>query len=119
MSSAGNTSSTTRPDTSTTTTDTTVTTTSTDPKDAKAVAGIFGLLAGVGLFSLIFFLFFHIGAGYLSYQKYGSMFWAVIDFLFAYFYYPYYAFFLAKDVPPQPMLGGRKGLRKTLLKRRG
>jgi hypothetical protein len=99
-------------DTSTTTTDTTTTTT-TDPNAGKAVAGVFGVLAGVGIFSLLFLLFFHIGAGYLSYQKYGSMFWAVIDFLFAYFYYPYYAFFLAKDVPPQTMFGGRK------LKRRG
>jgi len=109
---------TTTPDTSTTTTDTTVTTTTTDPNAAKAAAGVFGLFAGIGLFSLLFLLFFHIGAGYLSYQKYGSMFWAVIDFLFAYFYYPYYAFFLAKDVPPQPMFGGRKPLRKSLLKRR-
>ena len=105
---------TTTPDTSTTTTDTVTTTTT----DGKAVAGVFGILAGVGIFSLLFLLFFHIGAGYLSYQKYGSMFWAVIDFLFAYFYYPYYAFFLAKDVPPQPMFGGRKLLRKSLLKRR-
>jgi len=109
---------TTTPDTSTTTTDTTVTTTTTDPNAAKAAAGVFGLFAGIGIFSLLFLLFFHIGAGYLSYQKYGSMFWAVIDFLFAYFYYPYYAFFLAKDVPPQPMFGGRKLLRKSLLKRR-
>ena len=114
MSSAGNSSSTTTPDTSSTTT----TTTTTDAKDAKAVAGIFGLFAGIGLFYLIFFLIFHIGAGYLSYQKYGSMLWAVLDFLFPYFYYPYYAFFLAKDMPPQTMLGGRKGLSKSLLKRR-
>lgn len=118
MSSAGNTSSTTTPDTSTTTSNTSSTTTTTDAKDAKAVAGIFGLFAGIGLFSLIFFLIFHIGAGYLSYQKYGSMLWAVLDFLFPYFYYPYYAFFLAKDMPPQTMLGGRKGLSKSLLKRR-
>lgn len=108
---------TTTPETSTTTTDT-VTTTTTDPNAAKAAAGVFGLFAGIGIFSLIFFLIFHIGAGYLSYQKYGSMMWAVLDFLFAYFYYPYYAFFLAKDVPPQPMFGGRKPLRKSLLKRR-
>ena len=114
MSSAGNTSSTTTPDTSSTTT----TTTTADAATAKSAAGIFGLFAGVGLFSLIFFLLFHIGAGYLSYQKYGSMLWAVLDFLFPYFYYPYYAFFLAKDMPPQTMLGGRKGLSKSLLKRR-
>ena len=109
---------TTTPDTSTTTTDTTVTTTTTDPNAAKAAAGVFGLFAGIGIFSLIFFLIFHIGAGYLSYQKYGSMLWAVLDFLFPYFYYPYYAFFLAKDMPPQTMFGGRKGLSKSLLKRR-
>jgi hypothetical protein len=96
-------------ETSTTTTDTTTTTTT----DGKAVAGVFGLFAGIGLFSLLFLLFFHIGAGYLSYQKYGSMFWAVIDFLFAYFYYPYYSFFLAKDVPPQPMFGGRRLKRRA------
>jgi hypothetical protein len=114
MSTAGSTT----PDTSTTTTDTTVTTTTTDPNAAKAAAGVFGLFAGIGIFSLIFFLIFHIGAGYLSYQKYGSMLWAVLDFLFPYFYYPYYAFFLAKDMPPQTMFGGRKGLSKSLLKRR-
>ena len=96
-------------ETSTTTTDTTTTTTT----DGKAVAGVFGLFAGIGLFSLLFLLFFHIGAGYLSYQKYGSMFWAVIDFLFAYFYYPYYSFFLAKDVPPQTMFGGRRLKRRA------
>lgn len=108
MSSAGNTSSTTTPDTSTTTT-----TTTTDPNAGKAVAGVFGLFAGIGLFSLIFFLLFHIGAGYLSYQKYGSMLWAILDFLFPYFYYPYYAFFLAKDMPPQTMFGGRRLKRRA------
>ena len=101
------------PETPTTTPNTSSTTTTTDPKDAKAVAGIFGLFAGVGLFSLIFFLLFHIGAGYLSYQKYGSMLWAVLDFLFPYFYYPYYAFFLAKDMPPQTMFGGRRFKRRA------
>jgi hypothetical protein len=99
-------------ETSTTTTDTTTTTT-TDPNAAKAAAGVFGLFAGVGLFSLLFLLFFHIGAGYLSYQKYGSMMWAVLDFIFAYFYYPYYSFFLAKDVPPQTIFGGRRLKRRA------
>jgi hypothetical protein len=54
-----------------------------------------------------------VGAGYLSYQKYGSMAWAFLDFLFAYFYYPYYAFFLAKEASPSPMMpamiGGKRG----------
>jgi hypothetical protein len=69
------------------------------------VVGVFGVIAMIGLF---FLLFFHIGAGYLSYQKYASIPWAVVDFFFAYFYYPYYAFFLASDPSPQPMgmIGG-------------
>ena len=72
---------------------------------ASGLMGVFGVLA---LIPLLFLLFFHLGAGYLSYQKYGSMLWAVVDFIFAYFYYPYYAFFLASDPSPQPMgmLGG-------------
>ncbi len=100
------------PETPTTST-TTSSTTTTDAATAKSAAGIFGLFAGVGLFSLVFFLLFHIGAGYLSYQKYGSMLWAVLDFLFPYFYYPYYAFFLAKDMPPQTMFGGRRLKRRA------
>jgi hypothetical protein len=61
---------------------------------------------------------FHIGAGYLSYQKYGSLGWAFLDFLFAYFYYPYYAFFLAKDPgPSMGMMGGKRGgFLKTIAK---
>jgi hypothetical protein len=101
----------------TTTTDTPpATTATTTTTDGKAPAGFWAILGGaafVGIFSLIFFLAFHIGAGYLSYQKYGSMMWAVLDFIFAYFYYPYYAFFLAKDVPPQTMFGGRRLKRRA------
>jgi hypothetical protein len=96
-----------------TTTEETTTTTTTDGKPPAGFWAALGGAAFVGIFSLIFFLAFHIGAGYLSYQKYGSMMWAVIDFIFAYFYYPYYAFFLAKDVPPQPMFGGRKLKRRA------
>lgn len=64
---------------------------------------------------LIFLIAFHVGAGYLSFQKYGNIAWAFLDFLFAYFYYPYYAFFLAKDPGPSVgMIGGRKPLAKVL-----
>lgn len=72
---------------------------------AAGAVGVFGVLT---MLSIFFLLFFHIGAGYLSYQKYGSMLWAIVNFIFAYFYYPYYAFFLAKDPSPQPlgMIGG-------------
>jgi uncharacterized RDD family membrane protein YckC len=67
--------------------------------------GVFSILL---LFPIFLFLTFHIGAGYLSYQKYGSFLWAIVDFIFAYFYYPYYAFFLASEPSPQSMMGGRK-----------
>jgi hypothetical protein len=71
--------------------------------------GAFGVLA---LIPLIFLFAFHLGAAYLSYQKFGSMLWAVVDFIFAYFYYPYYAFFLASTptaaapMTPAAMVGG-------------
>ena len=87
------------------------------PTPVQVVSG-WGPLAGLALIPLLFFLAFHIGAGYLSYQKYGSGFWAFIDFIFAYLYYPYYAFFLAKDPAPAPvsMVGGRSGIGKLLKK---
>jgi uncharacterized RDD family membrane protein YckC len=74
------------------------------------------LMSGFAIIPLVLFLAFHFGAGYLSYQKYGSFGWAFLDFIFAYFYYPYYAFFLAKDPgPSMGMIGGRKSLAKALL----
>jgi hypothetical protein len=65
-----------------------------------------------GLFVILFVVFiimFHFGAAYLSYQKYGSILWSILDFFFAGFYYPFYAFFLAKDPGPYAgMMGGRR-----------
>lgn len=75
----------------------------------------------------IFALVFHLGASYLSYKTYGSIGWAVLDFFFAVFYYPYYAFFLAGKggeapsaesasvLPPAVQSAGRR-LRKMLKK---
>lgn len=85
-----------------------------------AAAGAVGIFGFVTIISLFFLLFFHVGAGYLSYQKYGSMLWAIVDFIFAYFYYPYYAFFLASDPSPQPMgmMGGMAKLFKGGKRRR-
>ncbi len=77
----------------------------------------FGVLGSVFVLIPIFLLIaFHTGAGYLSYQKYGNLGWAFVNFLFAYFYYPYYAFFLAKEPgPSMGMVGGKsKGLMKML-----
>lgn len=74
-------------------------------------AGFGVALGALAIIPFLFLIFFHLGAGYLSYQKYGNIGWAILDFLFAYFYYPYYAFFLANapaetPVAPPAMLGG-------------
>lgn len=59
--------------------------------------GIFALiLAGL---SLAFGIAFQIGAGMLSYAKYQSIGWAILDTIFAVFYYPYYAIFLNRSAP--------------------
>ncbi len=76
----------------------------------KLTAGLslsaFGLLL---IFPIVFAIMFHFGAAYLSYQKYQSGLWALLDFFFAVFYYPFYAFFLAKDPgPSMGMMGGRR-----------
>ena len=76
-----------------------------------AVSSGWGAVMGVAvLIPALFLLAFHVGAGYLSYQKYSSIGWAFLDFIFAYFYYPYYAFYLAKDPgPSMGLIGGRRG----------
>lgn len=45
------------------------------------------------------------GAAKLSYDRYGSLGWAILAFIFSPFYYPFYAFFVSTRVP---MLGGRR-----------
>jgi len=69
--------------------------------------------AGLGIVSMIFtaiFLFvWHLGAASLSYAKYGSIGWAILDFFFATFYYPYYALVLNTSTPT--MMGGRRKLK--------
>ena len=72
------------------------------------------MIASSVLGALITFLF-HFGAARLSYLKYQSVGWAILDFFFALFYYPYYALVLAGPVPPPAtMFGGMKGLLKML-----
>jgi hypothetical protein len=67
--------------------------------------------AGLGIVSMIFTIIFlfvwHLGAASLSYAKYGSIGWAILDFFFASFYYPFYAFFLNTPAPTG-MMGGRR-----------
>lgn len=94
------------------------------PETSKQLTGgdaakAFGAFAGLGgifmLLPVLFTIVFHIGAGYLSYQKYQSAGWAFLAFLFAVFYYPYYAFTSSSPAAPQAMYGG---LRKLLGRRR-
>jgi hypothetical protein len=76
------------------------------PDDSKGKT--MGALAIAGaVIGTLFALLWSFGAARLSYLKYGSIGWAILDFFFATFYYPFYAFFLA-DSPVAPMMGGRR-----------
>ena len=71
--------------------------------NTAAGLGIFGMIL-----SFIFVFVWHLGAASLSYAKYGSIGWAILDFFFATIYYPFYAFFLNTPTPPTSMFGGRR-----------
>lgn len=45
------------------------------------------------------------GAAKLSYDRYGSLGWAILAFIFSPLYYPFYAFFVSTRYS---MLGGRR-----------
>jgi hypothetical protein len=61
----------------------------------------------LGSFGGVFAFLLHAAAAKLSYDKYQSPFWAVIDFIFGSIYIPYYAFFL-NTPSQQPLMGGRR-----------
>ena len=70
-------------------------------------AGMSGITAVFWMIvSVLFLIVFHYGAAVLSYARYQSVFWAVIDFIFATFYYPYYA--LVLNQPNGAVIGGRR-----------
>jgi hypothetical protein len=73
--------------------------------DSSTAAGL-GIVSLI--FTIIFFFVWHLGAASLSYAKYGSIGWAILDFFFATFYYPFYAFFLNTPTPSMGMMGGRR-----------
>lgn len=79
-----------------------------------------GIAMGVlGILISLYFFAFHLGAAVLSYQKFGSFLWAILDFFFPYFYYPYYAFVASKqEVAPMESTGMAGGARKLLRKTR-
>jgi len=74
-------------------------------KDATLETG-WGIASMV--FGILFAFVWHLGAASLSYTKYGSIGWAILDFFFATFYYPFYAFFLNTPAPSMGMMGGRR-----------
>ena len=68
------------------------------------IGGILMIFASFGGF---FAFLLHLAAANLSYDKYGSIGWAFLDFFFGVFYIPYYAFFLNTPSYSQPAMGGR------------
>ena len=61
------------------------------------VYSVIGVIAGI---------IFHAGAAKLSYDKYGSIGWAILAFIFGSLYYPYYAFSVSGNT--SSMLGGMR-----------
>jgi hypothetical protein len=64
------------------------------------------VLTVVGVFGFLWYFIWSFGAASLSYAKYGSVGWAILDFFFAGLYYPYYA--LVLNTPTATMTGGRR-----------
>jgi hypothetical protein len=61
------------------------------------------------IFSILFAIFFSLGASLLSYRKFQSFGWAFLNFWFPYFYYPYYAFFINEAPAPSTGILGMTG----------
>ena len=78
------------------------------PNTGGAKTASIGAIVGGVIGFLVAFLW-HFGAASLSYAKYGSIGWAILDFFFATLYYPYYA--LVLNTPTPTMMGGRRKLK--------
>ena len=76
--------------------------------ETKTDSSATGLGIASMVFGIIFAFVWHLGAASLSYTKYGSIGWAILDFFFATFYYPFYAFVLNTPPAPTSMFGGRR-----------
>jgi len=89
-------------------------------KTTEATATVNPLVMAYGtlmvVFSVLFAVFFSLGAAFLSYRKFQSLGWAFLDFWFPYFYYPYYAFFLNEAPAPTGILGMTGGGMKKIMK---
>ena len=62
------------------------------------------------VFSLIIFALYSGGAAKLSYDRYGSVGWAILAFIFAPFYYPVYAYFISTN-SSTGLLGGMRRMK--------
>ena len=79
-----------------------------EPEQPKQTSkSIIGLSMVYFALSTIFGIITMAGAAKLSYDRYGSIFWAIIAFIFAPIYYVYYAFFVSSRAP-SGILGGRR-----------
>ena len=62
---------------------------------------------------MLYIIAYWFGAAKIAYDQTGSGLWAFAAFLFAPFYYPYFAFFVSKPAPV-PMMGGKRGIVSTI-----
>uniref|UniRef100_A0A6C0AI72 Uncharacterized protein n=1 Tax=viral metagenome TaxID=1070528 RepID=A0A6C0AI72_9ZZZZ len=67
-----------------------------------------GMLILWGIIALLPWFLVSYGAAKLSFAKYGSYGWSILDFFFAGFYYPFYAWFLNEPSQPAGFMGGRR-----------
>ena len=60
--------------------------------------------------SVLISIMFSVGAAKLSYDRFRSVGWAIVAFLFSGLYYPYYAFFVSGPavMSPTGMLGAMR-----------
>ena len=67
------------------------------------------VLIAAQVIGIIVTIIFHAGAAKLSYDKYGSIGWAILAFIFGSIYYPYYAFFVSSS--SASMFGGMRKMK--------
>jgi hypothetical protein len=86
----------------------------TQPEKVASPTGSSGMTVGTILylvFSILIGILYCYGAARLSYNKYGSIGWAIIAFIFAPFYYPIYGIFLSTPVSTG-ILGAARRLKR-------
>ena len=63
------------------------------------------------ILAIIQAILFYSGAAKLSYDRFGSIGWAIVAFLFAPIYYVYYAFFVSTAASPVMIAAARRAWR--------